>query len=360
MIKPASAGCDLRCRYCFYWDEAAQRETASFGKMRPETLRDCLENVRKSAQPGDTVTLAFQGGEPTLAGLDFFRSVTGLAGQWPKNIRLQYTLQTNGLHLDEEWCAFLKKHNFLVGISYDLLPEYHDAARVDIAGKGTARRVEAAIANLQKAGVSFNVLCTLTNPVARHPRQVWKRLAELGIEYVQFTPCLAPLEGESLYTLTPRRFAAFYNGLFPLWLADYRAGRYRSVKLFDDVLNRLAYGTSGTCGMGGQCSPQIVVEADGSVYPCDFYCLEAYTLGNLRQSTLPELLGSEKMAEFLRRPTEMPGLCENCRWKAFCGGGCPRMRREVCCAPGEGFCGYRNFLDTNADALLSLAAGARR
>ena len=116
--------------------------------------------------------------------------------------------------MDEEWCAFLKKHNFLVGISYDLLPEYHDAARVDIAGKGTARRVETAIANLQKAGVSFNVLCTLTNPVARHPRQVWKRLAELGIEYVQFTPCLAPLAGESLYTLTPRRFAAFYNGLF--------------------------------------------------------------------------------------------------------------------------------------------------
>ena len=142
--------------------------------------------------------------------------MTGLAGQWPQKIRLQYTLQTNGQHLDEEWCAFLKKHNFLVGISYDLLPEYHDAARVDIAGKGTARRVETAIANLQKAGVSFNVLCTLTNPVARHPRQVWKRLAELGIEYVQFTPCLAPLAGESLYTLTPRRFAAFYNGLFPL------------------------------------------------------------------------------------------------------------------------------------------------
>lgn len=135
MIKPASAGCDLRCRYCFYWDEAAQRETASFGKMRPEALRDCLENVRKSTQPGDTVTLAFQGGEPTLAGLDFFRSVTGLAGQWPQKIRLQYTLQTNGQHLDEEWYAFLKKHNFLVGISYDLLPEYHDAARVDIAAK---------------------------------------------------------------------------------------------------------------------------------------------------------------------------------------------------------------------------------
>lgn len=135
MIKPASAGCDLRCRYCFYWDETAQRETASFGKMRLETLRDCLENVRKSAQPGDTVTLAFQGGEPTLAGLDFFRSVTGLAGQWPQKIRLQYTLQTNGQHLEEEWYAFLKKHNFLVGISYDLLPEYHDAARVDIAAK---------------------------------------------------------------------------------------------------------------------------------------------------------------------------------------------------------------------------------
>lgn len=155
-----------------------------------------------------------------------------------------------------------------------------------LRAKARPARVETAIANLQKAGVSFNVLCTLTNPVARHPRQVWKRLAELGIEYVQFTPCLAPLEGESLYTLTPRRFAAFYNGLFPLWLADYRAGRYRSVKLFDDVLNRLAYGTSGTCGMGGQCSPQIVVEADGSVYPCDFYCLEAYAPGQLCQSTL--------------------------------------------------------------------------
>lgn len=177
MLKPASSLCDLRCRYCFYADVAARRSVRSFGMMQDSVLRRIMENIARSVVPGDHITLMFQGGEPMLAGLDFFR-----------------TLQTNAMHLDEAWCLFLKKHEFLVGISHDLLAAQHNAARVDASGAPTMQRVERSISLLRKHDIAFNVLCTLTNPLARHPQQVWKRIVQLNLPYVQFTPCLGFLE----------------------------------------------------------------------------------------------------------------------------------------------------------------------
>lgn len=289
MLKPASSLCDLRCRYCFYADVAARRSVRSFGMMQDSVLRRIMENIARSVAPGDHITLMFQGGEPMLAGLDFFRTLTEIADSWPSGISVSYALQTNAMHLDEAWCLFLKKHEFLVGVSHDLLAAQHNAARVDASGAPTMQRVERSISLLRKHDIAFNVLCTLTNPLARHPQQVWKRIVQLNLPYVQFTPCLGFLEQteKSPWAITPERFASFYNGLFRLWLADLRAGRCRSIKLFDDVLGALAFGISGACGMGGRCHPQLVVEADGTVYPCDFYCLDEYALGSLAEMTIP-------------------------------------------------------------------------
>lgn len=136
MIKPASSLCNLRCKYCFYADVAALREVPSYGVMQPETLDAVLRSLRDGLAGGDRLLLSFQGGEPTLAGLGFFRRVTELAAQWPADIRVEYALQTNGILLDPQWCAFLKEHRFLVGISYDILHDLHDAARVDAGGRG--------------------------------------------------------------------------------------------------------------------------------------------------------------------------------------------------------------------------------
>ncbi len=256
----------------------------------------------------------------------------------------------------------LKERRVLVGLSYDMLEDLHDGARVDASSRGTNRRVLESMRLLQKTGVEFNILCTLTNPIARHPEKVWRRMEQLNVRFVQFTPCLDALEtpGESQYALTPKRFAGFYNTLFPLWLAAYQKGQYRSVKLFDDVIHRLAFGSCNMCGLDGQCRAQLVVEADGSAYPCDFYCLDEYRLGNLCEKTIPELLAAPQAETFLQRPRESPALCARCEFRRFCGGFCKRMQREVCCTGDGGLCGYREFLMQNLPALQQLAQLERR
>lgn len=361
MIKPASALCNLRCKYCFYADIADLREVRSFGIMKPETTEVILANIQKSLRAGDSITIAFQGGEPTIAGLDYFRHFTSIVDTWT-GIDVHYALQTNATLLNDEWCDFLKKYDFLLGVSWDVLPDCHDAARVDAAGEGTSKRVLDAIYLLNEHIVEYNVLCTLTNFVARHPNQVWKQIVKHDIRYVQFTPCLDDLEstGESAYALTPKRFASFYNQIFDLWYADFRAGKYRSVKLFDDIVNLLAFGIPSACGINGHCSPQIVVESNGNVYSCDFYCVDEYLLGNLSEQPLKEIYESPKNRAFASRPHQHPKLCATCEFSRFCGGYCKRMQKQVCCSPEDNFCGYQNFLRTHANEFEQIALQERR
>lgn len=355
MIKPASSLCNLRCEYCFYANIAGLREVRSYGVMPLLTAETVLRNIRSDLAPGDNITFAFQGGEPTIAGLDWFRFFVSIMEGW-KGIRVSYALQTNATLLDDDWCDFLKRYNFLVGVSWDILPECHNSARVDPAGNGTHRRVLDGIALLNKWHVEYNVLCTLTNLVARHPNQVWKQLIQHNIRYVQFTPCLDALDkpGQSIYALTPKRFASFYNRIFELWYEDYRRGQYRSVKLFDDIVNLLVRGMPTACGIDGACRPQMVVEADGSAYPCDFYCTDEYKLGSLAQTGLRTLFESDSMRSFLNRPHVTPELCHSCKFQSLCGGNCKRMQRQVCCAPGDNFCGYQQFLSDHIVQLQNI------
>jgi len=361
MLKPASSLCNMRCRYCFYADVAAMRDIPSHGIMLERTVDSLLRSLYEELSPGDCVRFAFQGGEPTLAGLPFFQSFVAKTKKW-EGIRVTYALQTNGLCLDENWCLFLKEHRFLVGLSMELLPKAHDDARVDAAGKGTYSRVLQSLRLLQRHGVEYNVLCTLTKAVARQPEQVWDQLVRLGIDFVQFTPCLGPLEEgiRSPYALTPQLFAAFYTRLFACWYADYRKGKRRSVKLFDDVVNLLVLGKPTGCGTDGACQPQLVVEADGSAYPCDFYCLDEFRLGNLTDQRVSQLLSSPALTQFLQRPHQMPRLCGDCRFRSLCGGNCKRMQREICCSGSDHFCGYQQFLEQCGPVLFRLAQQIKR
>ncbi|MBE6588607.1 MAG: SPASM domain-containing protein [Ruminococcaceae bacterium] len=360
MIKPASSLCNMRCKYCFYADVSDLRSIPSYGMMSEQCMDAMLKNVFSELEAGDGVHFIFQGGEPTLRGLDFFRAFVARVSLW-HGIRVSYALQTNGILLNEEWCDFLKEHRFLVGVSFDLLSDAHDSARVRADGSGTSSRVLACIALLKKKGVDFNVLCTLTQEVARHPQTVWKQICKLGLSYVQFTPCMAELDGgDSHYSLTPERFSSFYIQLFGLWYAAFQRGERCSVKLFDDVVNLMLLGKPTACGMNGDCQLQLVVEADGSVYPCDFYCLDEYKMGNITKDGVRALLGSSAAKTFLERAHTLPTLCEHCRYRRFCGGGCRRMRREIFCADGGTLCGYQRFLDACGGQLSSLAAEIRR
>lgn len=360
MLKPASSLCNLRCRYCFYADITDLREVGSYGVMPLEKMREMLEKLETQLAPGDRLTFAFQGGEPTLAGLPWFQEFTAITGRWDPDITVHYALQTNATLLTDDWCRYLAAHGYLVGVSLDLLPQCHDSARVDAAGAGTYRRCLEAVERLNAFHVEYNVLCTLTRQVAKHPQQVWRTLKELDIRYAQFTPCLDALEspGKNPYALTPRRFAQFYNQLFPLWLADFQRGEYRSVKLFDDVVNLMACGMPTACGIQGRCQPQLVVEADGSVFPCDFYCLDQYRVGSILENTLEELLEAAQ-ASPIQEPVPLPPLCGDCPYLGFCGGNCKRMRREITCAGPERFCGYREFLDAAGPALAEIARRQR-
>lgn len=361
MLKPASSLCNMRCGYCFYSDVAAARNTPSYGLMSDAAAESMLKMIEQDLEPGDRVHFAFQGGEPTLAGLPFFRNFVSRVSQW-KGIEVSYALQTNGLLLDAQWCRFLKEHRFLVGLSLDLLHEAHDAARVDAHGQGTYGRAVEVLALLKAHGVDCNVLCTLTSTVARQAQQVWDRLTALDIEYTQFTPCLGPLDGSvpSPYALTPQLFASFYTRLFSYWYGDFQKGKRRSIKLFDDIVNLLVLGRPTGCGMTGSCQAQLVVEADGSVYPCDFYCLDSYRLGNLTHQSISQLLNAPALDAFLKRPHSQPQLCRQCPYQRFCGGSCKRMQKEICCSGDERFCGYRSFLEQCGNTLFVLAQQIRR
>lgn len=358
MIKPASSLCNLRCKYCFYADIASLRQVKSYGIMPQQSVHNMLDKIHAQLEPGDKITFAFQGGEPTLAGLPWFLDFTDTVKRWEKKIEVSYALQTNATLLDDAWCAFLAENHFLVGVSWDILPDCHDGVRVDPAGQGTNRLVRQAMKHLSEHRVSYNVLCTLTRQAARHPQKIWKLLEAEGIAYVQFTPCLDALDqpGKNPFALTPQRFASFYSQLFPLWLAGFRQGRYRSVKLFDDLVNLAAFGVPTACGINGRCQPQLVVEADGSVYPCDFYCLEEYRLGSILEDDL-EVLYQRSVTSPTKQFAPLPAQCNACTYRAFCGGGCKRMRREVFW--GSSFCGYRQFLDSCMPQILQIAREQR-
>lgn len=358
MIKPASSLCNMRCAYCFYADVSAHRTIESYGLMTERCVEELVENIFSALDGTEGLTFAFQGGEPTLAGLGFFRhflsTVAQVSQAQSKPVAVSYSLQTNGLVLDDAWCAFLGEHRFLVGLSLDGDAAMHDKNRVDPAGKGTFRRVMHAKALLEQYHVEYNILWVLTQETARRPQKVWSFLCAHEIRYVQFVPCLAGLEEEIPQALTPQRFASFYIALFQLWSAAFFAGEYRSVKLFDDLCNLLGRGNVTACGLTGRCQIQQIVEGDGSVYPCDFYVLDRWRLGTLRTDSPDALRTCATAQDFLTRPRQTHALCKRCEFEAICHGGCPRMERGMYIGKDEGFCGYQTFLRACGASLQTL------
>ena len=358
LIKPASSLCNMNCAYCFYKDEASKRETASYGIMSDETAKTVVDNIYASVAKNDTVSICFQGGEPTLAGLEWFENFKAYVSEKDKYKNTYFSIQTNALILDDDWCRYLKKNKFLVGVSLDGMKDNHDYVRKDASGNGTYKRVIESIGMLKKYGVEFNVLMTLTNSLARHPAAVWKFIRENGLEYVQFTPCIAPIGGESAYSLTPDRFKTFYTEIFRYWKEACLKGEYYSIKLFDDLISLTAFAQMNACGITGYCSPQIVVESDGSTYPCDFYMLDNWKTGTLKENTLDEIMTCEVNNLFKNRARIRP-LCSECRYKAICGGGCERMQESVCYAEGDSICSYKEFLDDIMEDILVIADNMR-
>lgn len=328
MLKPASGLCNLRCKYCFYADETSKREVKNHGIMSEETLYHVIQKVL--ANVSGMCTIAFQGGEPTLAGLDFFKKAVVFSKELNVNhCRIHFAIQTNGTLLDDAWCAFFKENSFLVGVSLDGIKETHDANRIDAEGKGTYGKVIAGIRLLEKHGVDFNILTVLTSANCRSFRKIYQNYKNNGWDYQQYIPCLDPLgeeRGKYPWSLTPERYELYLKTAFDCWYQDAMAGNKKYHRYFDNLLLMMDGQPPEACGMAGHCTMQYVVEADGSVYPCDFYMLDNYLLGNFNKDSIEYMDRRREEIQFITQSIRVDDQCKKCRWYHLCRGGCRRDR----------------------------------
>ena len=364
LIKPASSLCNLRCRYCFYCDIAENRSVGNLGLMQPETVQALVQKTFLELEPGGSVHFAFQGGEPTLAGLEFYRDfLAQVATHNTRHITVTYSIQTNGMLLDEKWAVFLKKHDFLVGLSLDGTRDLHDLYRVDAAREGTWNRVCNSFRLLQQHSVRTNILCVVTAQCAKHPEKVYNQLKKLGGRYFQFIPCLDPLtdsDKRPVFSLTAENYGKFLCRIFDLWYRDWAQQDYCSVRLFEDYINILLGTPQGiTCSACGLCGGYLVVEGDGSVYPCDFFALDRWKVGNIRENALPELFSSDRYREFLELGRHRPAECAGCPWGQLCRGGC--KYDWVGAAPHNRHCqALKTFFTHAQQRLLTVARAEQR
>ncbi len=330
LIKPASSSCNLQCEYCFYHSLAAKRSTPNYGIMSLETLEWVVRRAFEYAE--GYCGFAFQGGEPTLAGLDFFEKLIELQEEFrPRGVEVKNFLQTNGILLDEKWAQFLKKHDFLVGVSLDGPKHIHDLYRKDRRGEGTFRRVMQALKILQEHRVEFNILSVVNSTVARHPQSIYNFMKKQGFHYLQFIPCLDPLgEGPTPYSLQGEDYGRFLCVLFNLYVKDLQSSRPMSIRFFDNVIQMALGYPPEACDQRGHCSIQYVVEADGGVYPCDFYVNDTWYLGHVQKDSLAQLGQSPVAQRFVRSSLELLAPeCRQCRWFGLCRGGCRRHKEPV-------------------------------
>ena len=330
--------CDMRCGYCFYSDISNSREIPFVGFMSNDTAAAIIKNIYQSLSPGDTINFGFQGGEPCLRGLDFFEFFVSTAKEnLSQGVKINYALQTNGLMIDEKWCDFFKKNKFLIGLSLDGDSALHNQNRKDTHGKGTYNKVMQAKRLLENHKVKYNILCVLTSEIARRGKKIWEFILKEKIRYIQFIPCLEPLNATpGDIHLTPERFYRFYSDIFPLWKKELNV----RIRFFDDLIIIANNGKGVTCGMNGRCFPQFIIEADGSVYPCDFYVLDEYKASNLTEVRLEEAFNTLITGDFFA-PTQLPKRCKTCKYNIWCNGGCRRMANTVYGNP----CGMKLFLD---------------
>lgn len=327
MIKPSSSACNLACDYCFYHDTAEHREVGQRPFMQEDVM---MAIITKALAEAKACSFVFQGGEPSLIGLNFYEQfVEAVERLNTDGVSIHYAFQTNGMLIDEAWAKFFKKHNFLVGVSFDGLPRLHDMHRFDAQGKKSARSVLEGTALLRTYEVQFNVLGVVTNELAQNVDLMWNYMTGHDHRFLQFIPCMESLEGFTKDPfLSSVNYALFLKRLFALWFEAWEKGNPVSVRFFDNLVGMLLGYPPESCDMAGICSIQYVVESDGSIYPCDFYCDDASCLGNLLADDFAIL--DEKRAEmrFIEDSPNSIDDCASCPWKELCRGGCKRYRDD--------------------------------
>lgn len=326
MAKPAGASCNLRCAYCFYLSRAQLYPDSPF--RMPDTVLDAYIRQYIQAQPAGECMFAWQGGEPTLMGLDFYRRAVELQQRYqPPLMTIGNAFQTNGVLLNDEWCDFLHQHRFLVGLSLDGPAEMHDAWRRDAGGHGSHARVFAALKRLQRHQVDFNVLCVVNARNAQHPREVYSFLRDAGVQFVQFIPIVErDANGDvTPWSVTPEAFGSFLCGVYDEWIRRDVGSVF--VQQFDTALQTWTGEPASLCVNAPVCGRALIIEHTGDIYACDHFVDPPHRLGNILETPLVDLVESEQQRRFgLAKRDALPGQCRECRWRFACHGACPKDR----------------------------------
>ena len=339
MLKPAGSLCNLDCRYCYYLDKAD-----IYGGHEPRMSLQMLETAVKEyieANEVPQVQFNWHGGEPLILGLDFYRKAVEFQQKYAGGKTILNTLQTNGTLLSREWAEFFHRHNFLLGVSLDGPRDIHDKYRKDRGGQPTFDRVMRGIGLLLGEGVEFNLMSTVNHCSEGRGLEVYQFLRQVGSRYMQFMPVVEHVskgKGRPLivdpetpgariapWSVDARAFGQFMCDIFDFWVRN-DVGRW-FVNLFDATLASWCGVRPGTCAYGETCGENAVIEHNGDLYPCDHFVYPKYRLGNIAESSIAEMTGSEKMVRFgLSKRNGLPSRCRRCEWLHICNGECPKHR----------------------------------
>ena len=355
MVKPGGAICNLDCEYCYFLSKEQLYPGSQF-RLADELLGTYTKQYI-GAQTANEVTFAWQGGEPTLLGLPFFERALELQARHKRpGMTLHNTFQTNGTLLDDDWCAFFKRHEILIGLSLDGPERLHDRYRVNKGGKGSFKGVMRGLDLLKKHGVAFNILTTVHAANAAHPAEVYRFLRdEVGAQYLQFIPIVERdnatgfQEGTDVTerSVTGEGYGRFLREVFDLWVRD-DVGRVY-VQMFDVALAAWVGLSPGLCVFERTCGTALAMEHNGDVYSCDHYVEPAHLLGNLEELPLLEMVTSDQQRAFGQAKADLPRYCRECEVRFVCNGGCPKDRVLTTPdgEPGLNYlcAGYRSFFN---------------
>ncbi|MEJ6951424.1 anaerobic sulfatase maturase [Natronospora cellulosivora (SeqCode)] len=326
MVFPSGPACNLNCDYCYYLDKIDSYSSDTSFKMD----YNLIENFTKQyieAQPGPFVNFGWQGGEPTLRGLEFFKKAVELQEKYlPEGWKCQNSFQTNALLIDEKWCQFFSDNNFLLGVSIDGPDWIHDHYRKDKKGVSTHQKVVESIKLLQKYKVDFNILCVVNDLNAKYPLEIYNFFKDLAIDFIQFIPIVEnDSNGNLNHSVKPEDYAYFLISIFDQWLKnDY--GQI-NIQIFEEAVRVWAGYKAGLCVFSKTCGNAEVMEHNGDLYSCDHFVFDDYKLGNIKETPLLELVNSNQQKDFGNdKYDSLPEKCLNCEVNFICQGGCPKNR----------------------------------
>ncbi|MBB5173822.1 anaerobic sulfatase maturase [Texcoconibacillus texcoconensis] len=325
MWKTVSESCNLACDYCYYSDCAGN--ASAVDRIDDQLLETFIEKYM--AMTRGAAVFSWQGGEPLLAGRDFFEKVVHLQAKYaPKNTVISNAIQTNGTLIDDEWAKFFKKYNFLVGVSIDGPKDIHDKRRPTGSGAGSFDRTMAGVDALRRYGVPFNILTVIHEDNVGRAADLLEFYKQERFAHIQFLPCMdfkSQSPGEpGQYLVTPDEYGAFLCEAFDTWYNDGQP--LVDIRFFDNILRAYLGMEMESCVQREACPKVLILEQNGDAFPCDFYISDEYKLGNVGVDSLEAILNHPRYDEFLKMKPDLPEACRSCEYLALCNGGCPRNR----------------------------------